>query len=530
MIGLRLLIMLSLAVSYGLSFRVPIKINPSRGFKSSITTLSSAASSLRTADTVKIKNLKKFEDSLEGRDLTLKGWVRTVRKQKTLTFVELNDGSSLSSCQVVCDHASLPEDVVKEAQSLQTGASISVVGALKESSGSKQKYDFQLSSMSLLGACPPEEYPLAKKRHSLEYLRTLAHIRPRTNTVAAVARVRSKLAQSIHRFFEGEEFFLVNTPVVTASDCEGAGEMFRVTTLDLDDVSSVPTKKDGEASGKGADYGEDFFGKPAYLTVSGQLAAETYACAMGDVYTFGPTFRAENSQTARHLAEFHMIEPEMAFAELDDAMDNAERFVQYVVRATLSRCASDLTFFDKFYDKTLLARLNELADSPFARVSYREAVELLQAEIAKDPTQWQFPDVEFGTDLATEHERWLAEKHFGKATFVYNYPAAIKAFYMRGNDADDGETVAAMDLLVPGVGELIGGSQREERLDVLTAKMDKLGLAQEDYWWYLDLRRYGSVPHSGYGLGFERLVCYVTGIENIRDAIAFPRYPGNAEF
>merc|ERR1711871_333116 len=530
MIGLRLLIMLSLAVSYGLSFRVPIKINPSRGFKSSITTLSSAAPSIRTADTVKIKNLKKFEDSLEGRDLTLKGWVRTVRKQKTLTFVELNDGSSLSSCQVVCDHASLPEDVVKEAQSLQTGASISVVGALKESSGSKQKYDFQLPSMSLLGACPPEEYPLAKKRHSLEYLRTLAHIRPRTNTVAAVARVRSKLAQSIHRFFEGEEFFLVNTPVVTASDCEGAGEMFRVTTLDLDDVSSVPTKKDGEASGKGADYGEDFFGKPAYLTVSGQLSAETYACAMGDVYTFGPTFRAENSQTARHLAEFWMLEPEMAFTEKNGAMDNVESMLKFVIGRAIEDCDEDLTFFDKFYEKGLKDRLKKIQEQDFVRLSYRDAIEMLKEEIKKDPSKWQFPEVEFGTDLQTEHERWLCESKFSSPVFVYDYPTGIKAFYMRQNESDGGETVAAFDLLVPGVGELVGGSQREERLDVLLDRLDKLGLDKEDYWWYLDLRRFGTVPHSGYGLGFERLVTFITGIDNIRDAIAFPRYPGSAEF
>lgn len=454
-----------------------------------------------------------------------------MRKQKTLTFLELNDGSSLSSCQVVVDHASLPEEIVKEAQSLQTGSSISVLGALKESSGSKQKYDFQLSSMKLLGACPPEEYPLAKKRHSLEYLRTLAHIRPRTNTVAAVARVRSKLAQSIHRFFEKEEFFLVNTPVVTASDCEGAGEMFRVTTLNLDDVASLP-KKQGEdgTSGKGADFGEDFFGKPAYLTVSGQLSAETYACAMGDVYTFGPTFRAENSQTARHLAEFWMLEPEMAFTEKDGAMDNVENMLKFVIGRAMEDCDEDLTFFDKFYEKGLKDRLKKIQEQDFVRLSYRDAVQMLQEEIKKDPSAWQFPEVVFGTDLQTEHERWLCEKKFSSPVFVYDYPTGIKAFYMRQNDADGGETVAAFDLLVPGVGELVGGSQREERLDVLLERLDVLGLDKEDYWWYLDLRRFGTVPHSGYGLGFERLVTFITGIDNIRDAIAFPRYPGSAEF
>ncbi|GMH73137.1 hypothetical protein TrRE_jg5755 [Triparma retinervis] len=501
------------------------------GTRALSTKTESATEGSQTQRALKIKNLVKFQDDLEGKEINIKGWVRTVRKQKTLTFVELNDGSSLSSCQVVVDHASLPEEIVKEAQSLQTGASISVVGALKESSGSKQKYDFQLSSMSLLGACPPEEYPLAKKRHSLEYLRTLAHIRPRTNTVAAVARVRSKLAQSIHRFFEEEEFFLVNTPVVTASDCEGAGEMFRVTTLDLDDVSSVPKKEgEGGAPGKGADYGEDFFGKPAYLTVSGQLSAETYACAMGDVYTFGPTFRAENSQTARHLAEFWMLEPEMAFTEKDGAMDNVENMLKFVIGRAMEDCDEDLTFFDKFYEKGLKDRLKKIQEQDFVRLSYRDAVQMLEEEINKDPSAWQFPEVVFGTDLQTEHERWLCEKKFSSPVFVYDYPTGIKAFYMRQNDADGGETVAAFDLLVPGVGELVGGSQREERLDVLLERLDKLGLEKEDYWWYLDLRRFGTVPHSGYGLGFERLVTFITGIDNIRDAIAFPRYPGSAEF
>jgi asparaginyl-tRNA synthetase len=324
----------------------------------------------------------------------------------------------------------------------------------------------------------------------------------------------------------------VQTPLITASDCEGAGEMFRVTTLDIDNVSKLPMKMDddGKTQLDSVDYNQDFFGKPAFLTVSGQLGGETHACALGDIYTFGPTFRAENSQTTRHLAEFNMVEPEMAFADLNAAMDNAENMLKYVVGQTLEKCTEDLDFFNNFYDKGLKERLDKVVNTPFTRVSYRQAIEYLQEEIAKDPSKWQFPDVEFGTDLATEHERWLAETKFNSCTFVYNYPKEIKAFYMRDNDEDGGETVNAMDLLVPGVGELVGGSQREDRLDVLLTKMKELDLNPDDYWWYLDLRRFGSVPHAGYGLGFERLVCYVTGIDNIREAIAFPRYPGNAEF
>ena len=373
---------------------------------------------------------------------------------------------------------------------------------------------------------------MAKKRHSLEYLRTIAHLRPRTNTIAAVARVRSHLAGAIHAFFQQSGFVYLQSPLITASDCEGAGEMFRVTTLEMDDVDKLPLEKteDGKGTTNKVDNSQDFFGKPAYLTVSGQLCGETYASAMGDIYTFGPTFRAENSQTTRHLAEFHMVEPEMAFADLDSAMENAEQMLKFVVTHALENCKEDLAFFGKFYDKKLLARLGKVVEQPFVRVSYRDAIKYLQDEIAKDPSKWQFPDVEFGTDLATEHERWLAETKFDSCVFVYNYPKKIKAFYMRDNDEDDGETVNAMDLLVPGVGELVGGSQREERLDVLLEKMEELDLDPEDYWWYLDLRRFGSVPHAGYGLGFERLVTYVCGIENIREAIAFPRYPGHAEF
>ena len=336
-----------------------------------------------------------------------------------------------------------------------------VTGPLVTSQGGKQAVEVAATSLKIVGDCPGDTYPLAKKRHSLEYLRTIAHLRPRTNTVAAVARVRSQLAGAIHAFFQQSGFLYVQTPLITASDCEGAGEMFRVTTLDLDHVDTLPMLKDenGKETG-GVDYSEDFFGKPAFLTVSGQLGAETHACALGDVYTFGPTFRAENSQTTRHLAEFNMVEPEMAFADLNSAMDNAEAMLKSVVQHVLEQCSSDLAFFQKFYEKNLMERLERVVSEPFARVSYREAIGYLQEEIAKDPSKWQFPDVDFGTDLATEHERWLAETKFNSCVFVYNYPKSIKAFYMRDNDEDGGETVNAMDLLVPGVGELVGGSQR----------------------------------------------------------------------
>lgn len=483
-----------------------------------------------SASTNIIKRVKTVDAVASDEIVAVKGWVRTVRKQKTLAFVEVNDGSSLSGIQCVLPFDEIDEASNKEIDKLTTGCSVEVMGKIVESKG-KQKVEVASSSIKIMGECPSDTYPLAKKRHSLEYLRTIAHLRPRTNTIAAVARVRSTLAGSIHKFFQESGFCYVQTPLITASDCEGAGEMFRVTTLDLDNVDGLPMAKDEEDKlTGGVDYNEDFFGKPAYLTVSGQLGGETHACALGDIYTFGPTFRAENSQTSRHLAEFNMVEPEMAFANLDSAMDNAENMLKFVVKETLDKCSEDLTFFTKFYNKGLKDTLEKVVNKPFVRVSYREAIEYLQEEIAKDPSKWQFPDVEFGTDLATEHERWLAETKFESCVFVYNYPKSIKAFYMRDNDEDGGETVNAMDLLVPGVGELVGGSQREDRLDVLMSKMAELDLDPEDYWWYLDLRRFGSVPHAGYGLGFERLVCYVTGIDNIREAIAYPRYPGNAEF
>jgi asparaginyl-tRNA synthetase len=490
-------------------------------------------STAATESGINIAPRVKTADATQATDgpVTIKGWVRTLRKQKTLAFVEVNDGSSLAGIQCVVSFDGVDATTLLELDKVTTGCAVEVTGPLVASQGGKQAVEVQASQLRVVGLCPADTYPLAKKRHSLEYLRSIAHLRPRTNTVAAVARVRSQLAGAIHAFFQQSGFVYVQTPLITASDCEGAGELFRVTTLDLDKVSTLPMLKseEGEATDQ-VDYKEDFFGKPAFLTVSGQLGAETHACALGDVYTFGPTFRAENSQTSRHLAEFHMLEPEMAFADLDSAMNNAEQMLKFVVAHVLESSGEDLKFFQSFYDKGLQERLEKLVQQPFVRISYREAVTILQEEIAKDPSKWQFPEVEFGTDLATEHERWLAETKFESAVFVYNYPKAIKAFYMRDNDEDGGETVNAMDLLVPGVGELVGGSQREERLDVLEQKISELGLNKEDYWWYLDLRRFGSVPHAGYGLGFERLVCYVCGIENIREAIAFPRFPGNAEF
>eukprot|EP00934_Nitzschia_sp_Nitz4_P003564 Nitzschia sp. Nitz4//scaffold59_size112058//62906//64825//NITZ4_004111-RA/size112058-snap-gene-0.84-mRNA-1//-1//CDS//3329555129//3554//frame0 len=481
----------------------------------------------------RVKTVAATEPS-EG-PVMVKGWVRTVRKQKTLAFVEVNDGSNMAGIQCVVPFSDIDEASKQDLDQLSTGCSVIVQGPLVASQGGKQAVELAATQLQMVGECPPSTYPLAKKRHSLEYLRTLAHLRPRTNTLAAVARVRSSLAGAIHAFFQQSGFVYVQTPIITTSDTEGAGELFRVTTLD-DEAPAANNATTTATTNTTADKKDetpasrDFFGRPAYLTVSGQLGGEAFCSAMGDIYTFGPTFRAENSQTTRHLAEFHMVEPEMAFCDLEAAMENAERMLQHVVRHVLTECREDLNFFAKFYDKTVVERLERLANEPFARISYREAIVLLQEEIAKDPSAWKFPEVTFGTDLATEHERWLAEKHFNSAVFVYNYPKKIKAFYMRDNDEDNGETVNAMDLLVPGVGELIGGSQREERLIKLETKMEEMGLNPEDYWWYLDLRRFGSVPHAGYGLGFERLVTYVCGIDNIRDAIAFPRYPGHASF
>lgn len=422
--------------------------------------MSTTASAEGSTDTV-VKRVKTSEAAASDDVVCVKGWVRTSRKQKTLAFVEVNDGSSLAGIQCVVPFDHVNEETLEQLEKITTGCSVQVNGKIVKSQGGKQKFELQADSLRVIGDCPGDSYPLAKKRHSLEYLRTIAHLRPRTNTVAAVARVRSQLAGSIHSFFQKSGFVYVQTPLITASDCEGAGEMFRVTTLDLDDVSSIPMAKDedGKETG-GVDFAEDFFSKPSFLTVSGQLGGETHACALGDVYTFGPTFRAENSQTTRHLAEFNMVEPEMAFADLTSAMENVEAMLKSTVGHVLENCRDDLDFFAKFYDKGLIKKLEKVIEKPFARVSYREAINYLQEEIANDPSKWQFPEVEFGTDLATEHERWLAETKFESAVFVYNYPKQIKAFYMRDNDEDGGETVNAMDLLVPGVGELVGGSQR----------------------------------------------------------------------
>ncbi|KAK4529727.1 hypothetical protein CCYA_CCYA02G0584 [Cyanidiococcus yangmingshanensis] len=439
----------------------------------------------------------------------IKGWVRTVRDQKQFAFVQVNDGSNVSGVQVVVD-GSLPS--FHEVTQLTTGCSVAVLGYVRESPGKEQPIEIHATSVELIGSVS-SEYPLQKKRHSFEFLRGIAHLRPRTNSFAAVARIRSALASATHTFFQSMGFIYLHSPIITSSDCEGAGEMFRVTTL-------PPGAGDDQA---------DFFGQRVSLTVSGQLSAEAYACAMGDVYTFGPTFRAENSNTKRHLAEFWMIEPEMAFASRDDAMDNAEAYVKYGVSFLLDKQWEDLQFFDRFIEKGIVQKLEMTRDLPFARVTYTDAIEIL----SKSKEKFEFRP-EWGADLQTEHERYLAEKHFQRPVFVYNYPAKIKAFYMRSNDSESNaegrRTVAAFDLLVPGIGELIGGSQREERYEMLLSRMQELNLNPDQYWWYLDLRRYGTVPHAGYGLGFERFVQYCTGMDNIRDVIPFPRYPGHCDF
>lgn len=451
-----------------------------------------------------------------------------MRAQSKLAFIALNDGTTLSGLQLIVDEGS---PAFEKVASLTTGSSVSAVGTIVPSQGKGQKVELSTQQLTVLGGAD-DSYPLQKKRHTMEFLRGIAHLRPRTNAISAMARVRSVLAFATHSFFNGRGFVYLNAPIITASDCEGAGEMFRVTTAipSSERVGDMPVGE-GEEAGK-IDFSQDFFEKPAFLTVSGQLSAESYATALSDVYTFGPTFRAENSNTSRHLAEFWMIEPEMAFATLEDDMDNAEAFVKHTVETILQRCEEDLIFFDKFVEKGLLEKLRIVVGEPFGRISYTDAVELLL--VANKPNKkgkkrFKY-DVFWGCDLQSEHERYLAEEHFKRPVFVYNYPSSIKAFYMRGNEEDDGKTVQAMDLLVPGIGELIGGSAREDRLDVLEQKIEDNGLSKESYWWYLDLRRYGSVPHAGYGLGFERLVQFVTGLDNIRDVIPFPRYPGSAEF
>lgn len=461
---------------------------------------------------MKYTKIKRIQPSDIGKTLTLCGWIRTVREQKNFAFIELNDGSTLSNLQIIVEE-SVP-DYAELLKQLSTGASITVTGQLVESPGQKQKWELKAASLKIFGTCP-EEYPLQKKRHSFEFLRTIAHLRPRTNTQGAVLRVRNALAFATHKFFQERDFLYVQTPIVTASDCEGAGEQFLVTTLD---VGKPFRHSDGSV-----DYTKDFFSKPAYLTVSGQLNAETLACALSDVYTFGPTFRAENSNTSRHLAEFWMIEPEMAFADLKDNMECAEAFLKYVFRYVLNHCAEDMEFFNAFIEKGVIDRLKHIVDSPFAYLTYTDAVAILQ----KSGKSFQFP-VEWGTDLQSEHERYLAEEYCKKPVILTDYPAKIKAFYMRSNE--DGKTVAAMDVLVPKIGEIIGGSQREERPDILEKKIVEFGLNPDDYWWYTQLRKYGTVPHAGFGAGFERLILFATGMENIRDVIPFPRFPGHAEF
>ncbi|MGG6239864.1 asparagine--tRNA ligase [Nodosilinea sp. AN01ver1] len=448
-----------------------------------------------------------------GQTATVQGWVRTKREAKGITFVEVNDGSSMAGLQVVLS-ADMPgyDTVVKD---LTTGSSVEMAGQLVESPGKGQRVELQASSITVYGTADGETYPLQKKRHSFEYLRTLGHLRSRTNTLGAVFRVRNACAQAIHQFFNERGFLWIHTPIITASDCEGAGEMFAVTGLDL---ANPPKTKEGDV-----DYSQDFFGKRAYLTVSGQLEAEIMAMAFTDVYTFGPTFRAENSNTSRHLAEFWMVEPEKAFCDLVGNMDLAEEFLKYIFRSVLEQCPEDMEFFNQRIDNSVLATADNIINNTFERITYTEAVKLLE----KADKTFEFP-VEWGIDLQSEHERYLAEELFKKPTIVTDYPTGIKAFYMRLNDG--GETVAAMDVLAPKVGEIIGGSQREERLDVLERRIIEAGLPIDDYWWYLDLRRFGTVPHAGFGLGFERLVQFMTGMGNIRDVIPFPRTPDSIEF
>lgn len=449
-----------------------------------------------------IKHVLRREEACD--DLHVAGWVRTRRDSKAFSFLELNDGTCLGNLQIIAD-AGIPgcEDIAK----MSTGASIEVRGKLIPSPAAGQKWEMQATSLKLLGGVP-EDYPLQKKGHSQEFLRSIAHLRPRTNLYGSVFRTRSRMAYAIHRFFQQRDFIYVHTPIITASDCEGAGEMFRVTTLPDDKAS-----RDAE----------DFFGKRAFLTVSGQLEGETFACALSNIYTFGPTFRAENSNTSRHAAEFWMIEPEVAFCDLEGDMDLAETMVKFLVTDMLENSEGDLTIFEKFVDKGLRERLEFVASRPFERISYTDAVALLKAS----GVTFEYP-VEYGLNLQSEHERWLTEQHFKKPVTVFNYPKEIKPFYMRLNDDD--KTVTAMDVLVPGIGEIIGGSQREERLDVLLENFAKHQLDPEAYGWYADLRKYGSVPHAGFGLGFERLLMFVTGMGNIRDVIPFARTPGHCEF
>ena len=447
----------------------------------------------------------------DGTSVKVSGWVRTLRDSKAFAFIELNDGTYFKNLQIVCDGAL---ENFAEITKVTLSSALEIEGKIVLTPGMKQPLELHADKVTVIGLCAPD-YPLQKKRHTFEYLRTQAHLRPRTNTFNAVFRIRSIAAQSIHQFFAEKNFVYVHTPLITGSDCEGAGEMFRVTTID---PANPPRDEKGNV-----DYSQDFFGKATNLTVSGQLNVETYCMAFRNVYTFGPTFRAEKSYTQRHAAEFWMIEPEIAFADLFDDMTLAEEMIRFVISDVMQKAPEELAFLNAFVDKGLLERLNHVASSDFARVTYTDAIEILKQADKK----FEYP-VSWGMDLQTEHERYLAEEHFGRPVCVYNYPKEIKAFYMRMNE--DNKTVAAVDILVPGIGELVGGSQREERLDLLEKRLDELGLNKADYDWYLALRRYGTTPHAGFGLGFERLIMYLTGIQNIRDVLPFPRTTGSAEF
>ncbi|MBL8746109.1 MAG: asparagine--tRNA ligase [Phycisphaerae bacterium] len=460
-----------------------------------------------------------------GIETTVRGWVRTRRDSKAgLSFVAVSDGSCFDALQLVAP-ATLP-NYQGEVLHLTTGCSIEATGTLVPSQGKGQSVEMQVASLRVLGMVDdPDTYPVSPKRHTFEYLRDYAHLRVRTNTFGAVARVRHCLAMAVHRFFHERGFFWVHTPIITASDCEGAGEMFRVSTLDAHRAAAAHVPSPTTAPNS-PDFSQDFFGKEAFLTVSGQLNVETYACALSKVYTFGPTFRAENSNTARHLAEFWMIEPEMAFADIFDDMDLAEEFIKYLFKAALDERPDDMAFFNEHIDKTVIETLKKVIESPFERITYTEAVKLLEQAIARG-RKFEYP-VKWGANLQAEHEKHLTEEVFKRPVIVRDYPKEIKAFYMRLND--DGRTVAAMDVLAPGIGEIIGGSQREERLGVLDQRLDEMKLPKEAYWWYRDLRKYGTVPHCGFGLGFERLILACTGMQNIRDVIPFPRTPGNAKF
>ncbi|HIK38250.1 MAG: asparagine--tRNA ligase [Geminocystis sp.] len=454
-----------------------------------------------------------LREAQPGERIKIKGWVRTKRELKAFSFLEINDGSCLANLQVIVN-SNLPH-YAEKIKRINTGTAIAVEGNLLESPAKGQRIELHAESLDIIGDCDPETYPLQKKRHSFEFLRTIGHLRMRTNTLGAVMRVRNACATAIHEFFQSRGFLWVHTPIITASDCEGAGELFTVTTLDLEEISQ---QKDKQIT-----YKDDFFGRHTYLTVSGQLEAEIMAMAFTNVYTFGPTFRAENSNTSRHLAEFWMVEPEMAFCDLEGDQNLAEEFLKYIFKYVLEKCPDDLEFFNQRINNNVFSNAEKIINSEFARITYTEAINILE----KSGKNFEFP-VEWGVDLQSEHERYLAEEYFKKPVIVTNYPKEIKAFYMRLND--DGKTVAAMDILAPGIGEIVGGSQREERLDVLQSRIEELKINPEPLWWYLELRKYGSVPHSGFGLGFDRLVQFITGMDNIRDVIPFPRTPMNAEF